>query len=222
MSRMGVLSKSWRGSSSGPYKSCTKLRRGSSSGRPKCLSQMYSLDSVAQLFKKFIYLNLEGLADLKNLAVCIESEKSEKEDNLTYHDFIITYVEDEQRIDGNITLQENSKTKEITIANIFPNLPQKRNLGITMFWLVLVRGNILAGQNIKISAPNLYARGMLGKMSEFSPRIETDRVDLKRIIFMTVPRLTDEQVQAVEWLWQNVLHCPANLKLNRKEARRRS
>ena len=214
MSRMSVLSTRFRGSSSGPYKSCARLRRGASSGVPTNRPS-HTLDSISRLFKKFIYLNLEGLADLKKLAVRLESEKSEKEDNIIYHDLIINYREKNQKIDGNITLMENSKTNEITVANIFPNLPPNRNLGITIFWLVLVRGNILAGRGIKVSAPNLDARGMLGKMSEFSPRIERDRVDLKRIIFMTVPRLTGEQVQAVDWFWQNILHCSANLKLNR-------
>jgi hypothetical protein len=186
---------------------------------------MYSLDSVAQLLsKKLTYLNLKGLAKLKNLGVRIKSEKSEVEENVINHDFIITYVK--KRIDGNITLMENPKTNEVSVANIFPNLPSDRDFGVTMFKLILVRGNILAGRKIEICAPNIDARPMIfGKMKEFSPKLEPlkpGEAELKRIISMIVPRLTQKQVCAAEGFWRNVLHCPANLKLNRKEARRRS
>gem|GEM_PF-5554346 len=175
--------------------------------------QMYSLDSVAQLLsKKLSYLNLKGLADLKNLSVRIKPENSEVKENVIDHDFIISYVEGKERIDGNITIMENTKTNKISVSNIFPNLPSDRDLGVTMFKLILVRGNILAGRKIEITAPNIYARPMIfEKMKEFKPKrepLKLGETELKRIISMTVPRLTDEQVKAVEWLWQNVLHCP--------------
>ena len=169
----------------------------------------HSLTSVKQILaSRFPYLNLTGLAGVADICVSIISKRDETFDEITHHAFNIFYRGEQCPHNGSIELQENSRYNTIATNHIYPNLPRIGNLGVTILFLILVRGNTFAGKKVEIKNARTNVKKMASKMEDFSPEVIPYELG-NESVFITVPELSKEEIAAVEWLWINVLRCPA-------------
>jgi len=160
------------------------------------------------LLPRFPFLNLAGLAHVKGLALKMDRWKTPHDPGLFAHDFMVYHKEHEDQ-SGKILFFKKKGIADLLCTSIYPDLPRVGNLGVTLFTLMLLRGNTFAGKITRISRVNVHSIKMAKKMQGFDPRIDPWPDELHTDCVLKVPRLTPKQVSAVEWYWRRILHMGA-------------
>ncbi|MFC1560214.1 hypothetical protein ACFLZ2_05780 [Candidatus Margulisiibacteriota bacterium] len=174
----------------------------------------YSLDMAEKALPaaEYPYLNLRGLAGVEGLSVQITTNLEERSGH-TYHDFFVNYKRASYLRPGRIDLYENTGSSGLMIFTLYPSLPQSpvlgKDLGKTLLFLILTRGNSFTGKRVDILGTTRYGYDMAISMTHFSQEMQNAGEGLYRRVFLSVPQLSAEQLTAVEWYWTNILHCPA-------------
>jgi len=159
----------------------------------------FNLATASRTLKqKFPFLNLTGLAQVKDLSVYISSKTNTS--GRVRHNFTVIQADD-----GIIALTHWKKVnKKANLVLFYPDLPVGDRLGMTLLFLILTRGNSFAKWKISIYIASQAMRRMTDKMTGFNTK--ECRCGIREL---KVPRLSAEEVAAVEWFWVNVLKCPA-------------
>jgi len=168
----------------------------------KRVDMNFDLQVVSQVLRrKFPFLNLLGLAELKGLSVHVASERV---NSRTEHSFFVFHGRARRSRSLNIVLKQELKKRETLLTEFYPELPGGKHLGLTLFFLILTRGNHFAKHVVEVEIPLRPIQGMVDKMTGF--KVATDKDEEARQL--TVPELSAEEVAAVEWFWVNILKCP--------------
>lgn len=150
------------------------------------------------LQNRFPYLNLKGLAKVKDLKVKARSEEFPSFIRHTYSVFHASQTEKDQ---PKIGIEQSYRKNKLNLANFGPDLPKGEHLGMSLLFLILTRDNRFAGAKASIIVASESLKKIVDQMEGFDPRslwIITDRI-------LTIPGLFPEESAAVEWYWTNIL-----------------
>lgn len=168
-----------------------------------------SLDSVArELSVRFPFLNLKGLARVRGLNITIETFRNLAEDGGKAYEFHVRHWEQEDE-SGRVLFLKGYPNSDLRCPSIYPHLPRDKNLGVTLFTMILLRGNTYADSTVWISRVNALSIKMANKMLGFDAKLLPRADELHRDVTLKVPRLKPKEVSAVEWYWRRILHMGA-------------
>lgn len=159
------------------------------------------LKSVCRtLGSKYPFLNLAGLAKVPALSVHISSAAIRAK---VLHHFSIFHNRDPIGGQPRAVIEYQIKKRETHLTYFYPDLPGGDRLGQTMFFLILVRGNSFAGQTVFVDIASSAMEEMALRMKGFKVNDPDDKA-----LTIKVPKLTPDELAAVEWYWVNILKCP--------------
>ena len=159
------------------------------------------LKSVCRtLGSKYPFLNLEGLAKVKALSVYVSSDAVRSR---ILHKFSIFHNGDPVGGQPRMIIEQPIRNKETHLTYFFPDLPGGKRLGLTLFFLALVRGNSFTGQKIIVDIASPDIQEMALRLKGFKVKDPKDNP-----LTIKVHKLTPDELAAVEWYWVNVLKCP--------------
>lgn len=171
----------------------------------KAFKGRLSLDEAARtLSNKFPYLNLKGLKDISP-KITLTIHLSDITDTRRLNIFNIESSMDKAR-SGNIMFMENRDRSSFNCHSLYPELPPSiKGAGATLFTMIILRANSYADRELKITSVNDHSIYMAAKMGTFDPKFIGCNGENRGDAILKVPRLTDPELNAVEWYWKFVL-----------------
>lgn len=162
------------------------------------------LNTVSRVLRrKMPFHNLPGLAQVRGLAVTVSSVPDSTA--RIRHNFTVVQSHTEF-LEPTIALTHwENVNKKADLVLYYPELPEGERLGMTLLALILCRGNTFAGWKIEVPVASPPLQGMAEYMTTFRPEFWKGGY----LVNLKVPKLTLEEVSAVEWAWVNVLKSPA-------------
>jgi hypothetical protein len=154
------------------------------------------------LAARFPFLNLAGLAALGQLAIRITAKDCSP---TIFYKIDLSFQANGDVRTGYIEFRKNTQEKRLIVNWFYPGLPERQNLGATLFTLILLKGNACADWEIIVDIPSTTVFHQIQKMRGFSVRCD---LYTRGDVHMKAPRLTAEETEAVEFYWASILKCP--------------
>jgi hypothetical protein len=161
-----------------------------------------NMNAAQKRLSRFKYLNLQGLTDLRGFKISLYRSASP-------YDYVFSFKAPVfMKGYGSISFNRN-EMGGLNCVELTPCLPAKAKLGMSLFSLIVLRGNAFLGKPLVIESATKPSQCMVKYMKMFDPRLKPV-LDIKDKshdydVKLHIPLLSDLEVLAIEWFWQRYL-----------------